>query len=58
MNPTDPSRTVRMTQESSRASIPVTGPNFSIQSGAFGGEWDSSRGDLENPIQSCADDDD
>lgn len=25
----------------------VAGPEFTIQSGAFGGEWSSTRGDLE-----------
>ncbi len=55
MNPTDPSRTVRPIQDDSRPS--ASGPNFTIKSGAFGGEWCSSCGDLENEIQGGMDDD-
>jgi hypothetical protein len=37
---------------------PVTGPAFSIKSGAFGGEWSSSRGDLTDAFTGCCEDDD
>lgn len=57
MNPTTANRTARPMQDTSRQSIPTTGPDFTIKSGAFGGEWCSSCGDLENEIQGGMDDD-
>ena len=49
--PIDPANLpLRAVQDEARNRLGTDGPGYEIKSGAFGGTWDSKRGDLASPF--------